>query len=157
MAEVVDSKKACAVNPLKMSQPLGASYAFMGLDACMPVMHGSQGCTSFGLVLLVRHFKEAIPLQTTAMNEVTTILGGYENIETALLNIRKRAAPKIIAICSTGLTETKGDDVEGYLRTVRSASRSSTIPRSSTCRRPTTSAASRTATGLRSPRSCARS
>ncbi|WP_042270759.1 nitrogenase iron-molybdenum cofactor biosynthesis protein NifN [Paraburkholderia heleia] len=119
MAIVVESKKACAVNPLKMSQPLGASFAFMGLDACMPVMHGSQGCTSFGLVLLVRHFKEAIPLQTTAMNEVTTILGGYENIETALLNIRKRAAPKIIAICSTGLTETKGDDVEGYLAMVR--------------------------------------
>jgi nitrogenase molybdenum-iron protein NifN len=93
MASVVESKKACAVNPLKMSQPLGASLAFLGLDACMPVMHGSQGCTSFGLVLLVRHFKEAIPLQTTAMNEVTSILGGYDNIEAALLNIRKRAAP----------------------------------------------------------------
>ena len=119
MAQVLESKKACTVNPLKMSQPLGASYAFMGLDSCMPVMHGSQGCTSFGLVLLVRHFKEAIPLQTTAMNEVTTILGGYENIETALLNIKKRAAPKIIAICSTGLTETKGDDVDGYLNMVR--------------------------------------
>lgn len=119
MASVVESRKACAVNPLKMSQPLGASFAFMGLDACMPVMHGSQGCTSFALVLLVRHFKEAIPLQTTAMNEVTTILGGYENIEAALLNIRKRAAPRIIAICSTGLTETKGDDVTGYLATVR--------------------------------------
>ena len=119
MAKVVESKKACAVNPLKMSQPLGASLAFLGLDACMPVMHGSQGCTSFGLVLLVRHFKEAIPLQTTAMNEVTSILGGYDNIEAALLNIRKRAAPKIIAICSTGLTETKGDDVDGYIVTVR--------------------------------------
>ncbi|WP_295381095.1 nitrogenase iron-molybdenum cofactor biosynthesis protein NifN [uncultured Pseudacidovorax sp.] len=119
MAEVVESKKACAVNPLKMSQPLGASFAFMGLDACMPVMHGSQGCTSFGLVLLVRHFKEAIPLQTTAMNEVTTILGGYENIEAALMNIHQRAAPRIIAICSTGLTETKGDDVEGFLALVR--------------------------------------
>lgn len=119
MASVVESKKACTVNPLKMSQPLGASLAFLGLDACMPVMHGSQGCTSFGLVLLVRHFKEAIPLQTTAMNEVTTILGGYDNIEAALLNIRKRAAPRIIAICSTGLTETKGDDVEGYLVTAR--------------------------------------
>lgn len=119
MARVVESKKACTVNPLKMSQPLGASFAFLGLDSCMPVMHGSQGCTSFGLVLLVRHFKEAIPLQTTAMNEVTTILGGYENIEAALLNIRKRAAPKLIAICSTGLTETKGDDVDGFLATAR--------------------------------------
>lgn len=120
MATVVESKKACAVNPLKMSQPLGAAYAFMGLDRCMPMMHGSQGCTSFGLVLLVRHFKEAIPLQTTAMNEVTTILGGYDNIEQALLNIRTRAKPRLIAICSTGLTETKGDDVEGYLALVRS-------------------------------------
>lgn len=119
MARVVESKKACAVNPLKMSQPLGASLAFLGLDACMPVMHGSQGCTSFGLVLLVRHFKEAIPLQTTAMNEVTSIMGGYDNIEAALLNIHKRAAPRIIAICSTGLTETKGDDVDGFLVTVR--------------------------------------
>lgn len=119
MAQVVESKKACAVNPLKMSQPLGASYAFMGLDSCMPVMHGSQGCTSFGLVVLVRHFKEAIPLQTTAMNEATTIMGGYDNIEKALLNIRSRAKPQIIAICSTGLTETKGDDVDGYLTLAR--------------------------------------
>ncbi|NVO05951.1 MAG: nitrogenase iron-molybdenum cofactor biosynthesis protein NifN, partial [Rhodoferax sp.] len=119
MAHVVESKKACSVNPLKMSQPLGASLAFLGLDSCMPVMHGSQGCTSFGLVLLVRHFKEAIPLQTTAMNEVTSIMGGYDNIEAALLNIHKRAAPKVIAICSTGLTETKGDDVDGYIVTVR--------------------------------------
>jgi len=119
MARISESKKACAVNPLKMSQPLGASYAFMGLQGCMPVMHGSQGCTSFGLVLLVRHFKEAIPLQTTAMNEVTTILGGAENIEKALLNIRQRAQPDIIAICSTGLTETKGDDVEAYIDLAR--------------------------------------
>ncbi len=119
MAHVIESKKACAVNPLKMSQPLGAAYAFMGLESCMPLMHGSQGCTSFGLVLLVRHFKEAIPLQTTAMNETTTILGGYDNIEKAVLNIRQRAKPALIAICSTGLTETRGDDVDGHLKLIR--------------------------------------
>jgi len=119
MARVVESKKACTVNPLKMSQPLGASYAFMGLASCMPLMHGSQGCTSFGLVVLVRHFKEAIPLQTTAMNEATTIMGGFDNVEKAILNIRARAKPQIIAMCSTGLTETKGDDVDGYIALVR--------------------------------------
>lgn len=119
MSKVTTSHKAAAVNPLKMSQPLGASYAFLGMNRCMPVMHGSQGCTSFGLVLLVRHFREAIPLQTTAMNEATTIMGGYDNIERGVLNIRQRAKPDLIAICSTGLTETKGDDVSGYLTLLR--------------------------------------
>lgn len=119
MALIVEPKKSCAVNPLKMSQPLGATYAFLGLDSCVPTMHGSQGCTAFGLVLMVRHFREAIPLQTTAMNEVTTILGGLENIEQAIVNIRKRNHPRIIGLCSTGLTETKGDDVDGYLQLIR--------------------------------------
>ncbi|GAB4358598.1 MAG: nitrogenase iron-molybdenum cofactor biosynthesis protein NifN [Oricola sp.] len=119
MATVTVSKKSCAVNPLKMSQPIGGALAFMGLRGAMPLLHGSQGCTSFGLVLFVRHFKEAIPLQTTAMSEVATVLGGLENIEQAIVNIHKRTNPEIIGICSTGVTETKGDDVEGYLRTVR--------------------------------------
>jgi nitrogenase molybdenum-iron protein NifN len=118
MAIVLHPSKAAAVNPLKMSQPLGASYAFLGMNRCMPVMHGSQGCTSFGLVLLVRHFREAIPLQTTAMNEATTIMGGLDNVEKAVLNIRSRAKPDLIAICSTGLTETKGDDVHAYLQLI---------------------------------------
>jgi nitrogenase molybdenum-iron protein NifN len=119
MATVITSRKACSVNPLKMSQPIGGALAFMGMDKCMPMLHGSQGCTAFGLVLFVRHFRENIPLQTTAMNEVTTILGGMENIEKAVLNIHERAKPRIIGICSTGLTETKGDDVDGYLTMIR--------------------------------------
>ena len=119
MAHVIESKKSCTVNPLKMSQPLGASYAYMGMNNCMPMMHGSQGCTGFGLVLLVRHFREAIPLQTTAMNEATTILGGMDQIEQAIVNIKTRANPDLIGICSTGLTETKGEDVAGDLNIIR--------------------------------------
>ncbi len=119
MAVVTHVKKSCAVNPLKMSAPIGAALAFMGLDNCMPTLHGSQGCTAFGLVLFVRHFKEAVPMQTTAMNEATTIMGGMDNVEQAILNIHNRANPAIIGIASTGLTETKGDDVDGYLTLIR--------------------------------------
>jgi len=119
MAAVSTSKKACTVNPLKMSQPVGAALAFMGIKGCMPMLHGSQGCTSFGLVLFVRHFRESIPLQTTAMSEVATVLGGLENVEQAIVNIANRAKPAIIGICSTGVTETKGDDVEGYIKLIR--------------------------------------
>lgn len=119
MAEIITSKKFCTVNPLKMSQPIGGALAFMGINNCMPLLHGSQGCTSFGLVLFVRHFREAIPLQTTAMNEVATVLGGLENVEQAIVTIAGRAKPALIGICSTGVTETKGDDVEGYIQAIR--------------------------------------
>ncbi|MHC2332025.1 nitrogenase iron-molybdenum cofactor biosynthesis protein NifN [Bradyrhizobium sp. USDA 4454] len=119
MALVKASTKSCAVNPLKMSQPIGGAFAFMGLRGAMPLLHGSQGCTSFGLTLFVRHFKEAVPLQTTAMSEVATVLGGYENLEQAIVNIYSRAKPKIVGICSTGVTETNGDDVDAYLKLIR--------------------------------------
>ncbi len=118
-SNVVLQKKSCAVNPLKSSAPLGAAMAFMGMESCQPLFHGSQGCTAFGLVLLVRHFKEAIPFQTTAMNEITTILGGLDNVEQACVNVAKRAKPKLIGICSTGLTETRGEDVEPELKGFR--------------------------------------
>lgn len=119
MATVISNHKACTVNPLKMSQPIGAALAFMGLNHCMPTLHGSQGCTSFGLVLFVRHFREMIPMQTTAMNEVNTILGGMDNIEQAIMNIWNRAKPDVIGLASTGLTETKGDDVDAYIKLIR--------------------------------------
>lgn len=119
MATVIKPTKAASVNPLKMSQPLGACYAFLGMNSAMPVMHGSQGCASLGLVLLGRHHRESIPIQTTAVNEVASILGGPDNLEQAILNIRQRAKPELIGICSTGLTETRGDDLAGHLELIR--------------------------------------
>ncbi|MBF0563099.1 MAG: nitrogenase iron-molybdenum cofactor biosynthesis protein NifN [Alphaproteobacteria bacterium] len=119
MAKLIHLQKAAATNPLKMSAPLGGALAFMGVDGCAPLFHGSQGCTAFALVLMVRHFRESIPLQTTAMNEVTTILGGADNLEQALVNLRARVKPKLIGICTTGLTETRGEDFAGDLRLIR--------------------------------------
>ena len=119
MATVIKSSKAASVNPLKMSSPLGACMAFLGMNNAMPMMHGSQGCASLGLVLLGRHFKEPVPIQTTALNEVTSILGGHDNVENAILNVRTRAKPALIGICSTALTETRGDDIKGHLALTR--------------------------------------
>ncbi|HYX13168.1 MAG TPA: nitrogenase component 1, partial [Nostoc sp.] len=119
MAIVTASNKALTVNPLKQSQALGATLAFLGLKGTMPLFHGSQGCTAFAKVVLVRHFREAIPLATTAMTEVTTILGGEENVEQAILTLVEKANPEIIGLCSTGLTETRGDDIEGFLKEIR--------------------------------------
>jgi nitrogenase molybdenum-iron protein NifN len=121
MAKAVASQKHCTVNPLKMSQSIGAALAFMGVENAMPLLHGSQGCTSFGLVLFVRHFREAIPMQTTAMSEVATVLGGFDNVEQALVNIADRAKPALIGICTTGISEIKGDDLNGFLKTIRSS------------------------------------
>ncbi len=117
--KVVSRRKGVAVNPLKQSQPLGAALAFLGVKGMMPLFHGSQGCTAFAKVMLVRHFREAIPLSTTAMTEVTTILGGEDNIETAILTLLEKSQPEIVGLCTTGLTETRGDDMQGILRTLR--------------------------------------
>lgn len=113
------SQKALTTNPLKSSAPLGAAMAFLGVAGAIPLFHGSQGCTSFALVSMVRHFKEPIPLQTTAMNEVSTILGGADHVEEALLNLKARVKPTLIGLCTTALVETRGEDFAGDLRLIR--------------------------------------
>ncbi|MGF1659240.1 MAG: nitrogenase iron-molybdenum cofactor biosynthesis protein NifN [Rubrimonas sp.] len=118
MARLVHPKRALSTNPLKSSAPLGAALAYLGIERSIPLFHGSQGCTAFAMVHLVRHFKEAVPLQTTAMNEISTILGGAGQIEEAIENLRKKSAPKFIGIASTALTETRGEDVPGELKDI---------------------------------------
>ncbi|MEA5574286.1 nitrogenase iron-molybdenum cofactor biosynthesis protein NifN [Calothrix sp. UHCC 0171] len=119
MAIVSSPNKPVVVNPLKQSQTLGAAMAFLGLKGMVPLLHGSQGCTAFAKVILVKHFREAIPLATTAMTEVTTILGGEDNITQAILTLMEKSKPEIIGLCTTGLTETRGDDMQGILKDFR--------------------------------------
>ncbi len=115
MGEVTHkSTKPLQVNPIKLSQPMGATLAFLGVDRCMPLMHGGQGCTSFTKVYLTRHFCEPIAIQTTAVTDVTAILdGGDYSIVEAVKNITAKVTPSLIGLHTTGLTETKGDDIRG--------------------------------------------
>jgi nitrogenase molybdenum-iron protein NifN len=119
MAEIIKRSKALSVNPLKASQPTGAALAFLGLRNCIPMLHGSQGCTAFGKVFFVRHFREPIPLQTTAMDQVSSIMSADENVIEGLRVICEKNNPDIVGLPTTGLSETQGTDIRRLVREFR--------------------------------------
>jgi nitrogenase molybdenum-iron protein NifN len=116
MAVVVESRKPVTVDPLRHSAPLGAVLAFLGMERCMPLLHSSQGCAAFVKVLLTRHFRESIPLQTSALTEVTTILGSAESLLAAIDTVAGRQQPALIGVVTTGLVDATGEDVRATLR-----------------------------------------
>ena len=125
MAEIVLPTKPLSVNPLKATQPIGASLAFLGLADAMPLEHGARGCTSFNKLFFMRHFREPIALQTTAMDQMTTVLGADSNVVEALATICEKDKPRVIGLITTGLSETLGADVprtvEAFRRRVSAA------------------------------------
>ncbi|MBI5890928.1 MAG: nitrogenase iron-molybdenum cofactor biosynthesis protein NifN [Nitrosomonadales bacterium] len=116
MAEILKRNKALAVNPLKASQPVGASLAFLGINRAIPMLHGSQGCTAFGKVYFVRHFREPIPLQTTAMDQVSTVMSADENVIIGLKTICEKSKPALIGLATTSLSETQGTDIKRLVK-----------------------------------------
>ncbi|QWF71136.1 nitrogenase iron-molybdenum cofactor biosynthesis protein NifN [Methylomonas paludis] len=119
MAEVLKRSKALSVNPLKASQPMGGSLACLGFDRAMPMLHGSQGCTAFAKVFFVRHFREPIPLQTTAMDQASSVLGADENVIEGIKAIAEKSNPALVMVLTTGLAETQGADVHRNVREFR--------------------------------------
>lgn len=111
MVEIKKRRKAMSVSPLKSSQTMGATLAWLGFNRAMPLMHGSQGCTAFAKVFFVRHYREPVPLQTTAMDQVTSIMGADNNVVEALKVICEKQNPALIGLCTTGLAETQGCDI----------------------------------------------
>jgi len=107
--------KPLQINPIKHSQPMGAALAYMGIKNCLPLMHASQGCASYTKVFYTRHFNEPIPMYNTSVSDITAVLdGGDYSILLSIENITKKnknMKPELIGLHTTGLTETKGDDV----------------------------------------------
>lgn len=104
-------QKALSVMPLKSSSTIGAALAFLGFYRSIPMLHGSQGCTAFGKVFFVRHFREPIPLQTTAMDQVSSVMGSEDNVVEGLKTICEKSSPAMIGLPTTGLAETQGSDI----------------------------------------------
>lgn len=119
MPDIIKRKKALSVSPLKASQSIGAALAFLGFHRAIPMLHGSQGCTAFGKVFFVRHFREPIPLQTTAMDQVSTIMGSEDSVVEGLKTLAEKNRPALLGVPTTGLSETQGSDVDMAVREFR--------------------------------------
>ena len=118
-SHIIKRKKALSVNPLKTSQTIGGALAVLGVNGAMPLMHGSQGCTAFAKVFFVRHFREPVPLQTTAMDQVSSVMGADDNIVEALKTIAEKNNPSLIGLVTTGLAETQGADIKRAVKEFR--------------------------------------
>ncbi|MBU3113771.1 nitrogenase molybdenum-iron protein subunit beta [Clostridium lacusfryxellense] len=112
-------RKALRINPAKTCQPIGAMYAALGVHACLPHSHGSQGCCSYHRMQLTRHFKEPVMATTSAFTEGASVFGGGSNMKTAVKNIFELYAPDIIAVHTTCLSETIGDDLKTMISQVQ--------------------------------------
>jgi nitrogenase molybdenum-iron protein NifN len=116
MAQIIPNKKPLAEQPLKVGQPLGAALAFLGTEKAMPLMHAAQGCSAFAKVFLIQHFHEPIPMQSTAMDPISTVMGSDENLTQAFTNLCQTHHPKLIGLLTSGLTEAQGADIEQSVR-----------------------------------------
>lgn len=106
-------------NPQKNSPALGATLAYLGVNGLLALLHGSQGCSSFIRLQLSRHFKEPIPLNSTALLEDSVIFGGWEHLKKGIAVAADKYKPQIIGVMSSGLTETYGDDMVSALASLR--------------------------------------
>jgi nitrogenase molybdenum-iron protein beta chain len=114
----LSERQALTVNPCKTCQPVGALYAALGVHNCMPHSHGSQGCVSYHRTLISRHFKEPAVASTSSFTEGASVFGGGSNLKTAVKNVFDIYKPDIIAVHTTCLSETIGDDLNAYIQDI---------------------------------------
>ncbi len=107
----VSSRNSC-----KLCAPLGASLVFKGIEGCVPLIHGSQGCATYIRRYMISHYKEPVDIASSNFSEETTVFGGSRNFITGIHNVIKQYQPKVIGIASTCLSETIGEDVPGHIR-----------------------------------------
>jgi len=103
-------------NSCKLCAPLGASMVFKGIEGCVPLIHGSQGCATYIRRYMISHYKEPVDIASSNFSEESTVFGGSKNFITGIENIIKQYKPNVIGIASTCLSETIGEDIPGHIR-----------------------------------------
>ena len=113
------SESYSTINPCNMCMPMGSVLAFRGIEGCMPLFHGSQGCATYMRLYLAHHFREPVDIASSALSEKGTVYGGSANLKMGLKNLITGYSPKAIGVATTCLAETIGDDIVQIIKEFR--------------------------------------
>ena len=98
---------------------MGAMYAVSGIRRGLPLVHGSQGCSTFVRYSFSRHFREPSEIAVTSLHEDAAVFGGRKNLISGIGNLATRFKPNLIGAISTCSSEIIGDDMEGFIKVAR--------------------------------------
>lgn len=104
------------VNPCKMCMPMGAVSAFYGIQKCMTILHGSQGCSTYIRRHMATHYNEPVDIASSSLTEQGTVFGGADNLIRGLENLIELYQPEVIGVPTSCLAETIGEDVPAIIR-----------------------------------------
>lgn len=113
---VIKKDRNSVINPLVTCQPMGAMYAVAGIRRGLPLVHGSQGCSTFVRYSFSRHFREPSEIAVTSLHEDAAVFGGRRNLISGLGNLAARFKPDLIGAISTCSSEIIGDDMVGFIK-----------------------------------------
>ena len=128
--EIVHTKSTHTAtrNACKLCSPLGASLAYKGIEGCVPIIHGSQGCATYIRRYLISHYREPFDIASSSFSEESAVFGGQKNLKIAMTNIISQYDPKIIGIATTCLSETIGEDVKRIVAEYKNENKDKELP-----------------------------
>ncbi len=94
-SNVIKKERNSVINPLVTCQPMGAMYAVAGIRRGLPLVHGSQGCSTFVRYSFSRHFREPSEIAVTSLHEDAAVFGGRRNLISGLGNLAARFKPNL--------------------------------------------------------------
>lgn len=114
------AREALVINPARACQPYGAMLCALGIEGCLPFLHGSQGCAAYFRASLSRHVREPVPMVSDSMTEDAAVFGGQGNLIEGLKNAYATYKPSIIGMFSSCMAEVIGDDMKSFIVNARS-------------------------------------
>jgi len=113
---VVKHEAQATRNSCRVCAPLGSSLVFLGVQGCVPIIHGGQGCSTYVRRYLIGHFREPIDIASSNFSEASAVFGGGKNLLDGLANLTQQYHPELIGISTSCLSETMGEDIRGMIK-----------------------------------------